>query len=144
MGQRCRCCSLPDRELLDLALVGGASMRRVAARFRVPATCVRRHRQRHLPAELVEAQRLRELSRANTLAERLLYLEQEAAAVLLEAQGERGASWQSRTAHRRTRLQAVEELRRLVELREVETRLVEIEQAAQEARLRSEVSGGVE
>jgi hypothetical protein len=134
MPRRCTICSLPpeDLEQVNTLLVAGIPFRRIAPHFGVSDRSLRRHRESHLPAELVLAQRLRRLNAADGLVDRLLYLEQEAGRILEQCRVERPGSWQSRTAHRRTALRAIAELRRLAELREVERRLTEVEQTLAE------------
>lgn len=56
MGRVCTVCTHPERGDIDAALAGeSASKRRIAARYAVSATSLRRHAREHLPARLVKA-----------------------------------------------------------------------------------------
>ena len=54
-GRPCTVCEHPDRAELDRAITGGASLSQLAARFRLPATTIGRHRANHVPTEAMRA-----------------------------------------------------------------------------------------
>jgi len=86
----CTVCSLPKREAIDRALVGGASNRSVASLYDVSEAAVRRHRTNHLPARMVMAEKAAELVEADNLLDQVGDLQRRALAILdrAEAAGE--------------------------------------------------------
>jgi hypothetical protein len=71
MPRVCTVCSSPDRDAIDAAIVSGAPSRRIAVRYGVGATSIRRHARAHLSPAIVAAQDAVEEERGQTLAERL-------------------------------------------------------------------------
>ncbi len=66
----CPACRSEQREAIDRALLAGASLRTVSARFSVSLTAAFRHKRDHLPAALVQAHsQRREVHASNLLAE---------------------------------------------------------------------------
>jgi DNA-binding transcriptional ArsR family regulator len=56
MPMRCKVCSHPEREKLDIALAQGVAMEPLARRYDLPPSSVRRHRNNgHIPAEIIDA-----------------------------------------------------------------------------------------
>ena len=79
-------CSLPRREAIDRALVGGASNRSVASLYDVSEAAVRRHRTNHLPARMVMAEKAAELVEADNLLDQVGDLQRRALAILDRAE----------------------------------------------------------
>lgn len=86
MPRVCSICQHPDRDAIDRRLVEGATYRDIAGQFRLSKSAVERHRESHLPAKLVRAQEVRELTEADALLRRMLQLEQRARQILDQAQ----------------------------------------------------------
>ncbi|MEP7081901.1 MAG: hypothetical protein ABI841_02870 [Chloroflexota bacterium] len=107
MPRVCTVCSSPDRDAIDAALVSGAPMRRIAPRYGVSETAIRRHRNRHLSPAIVALQEQREEERGETLADRLEGLYRRAERILDAAEtGRQG----------QLSLAAIRELRGIAEL----------------------------
>jgi hypothetical protein len=64
MSQPCTICTHAKRRAIDEELVAGAPNRRIASRYHVIETSVRRHRQRHLPEKMVKAQEAEDVRQA--------------------------------------------------------------------------------
>jgi hypothetical protein len=64
MGRPCTVCTHPSRQAIDKALIGGASMGEIAAKFRVTADAAGRHNAAHLPVRLVKAAETEDLKQA--------------------------------------------------------------------------------
>jgi hypothetical protein len=58
VARPCTVCSSPERVAIDKALVDGEPRRRIAARFGVPETSLRRHAVEHLPEVLAAGQHM--------------------------------------------------------------------------------------
>ena len=86
MPRSCTVCSLPRREAIDRALVGGASNRSVASLYDVSEAAVRRHRTNHLPARMVMAEKAAELVEADNLLDQVGDLQRRALAILDRAE----------------------------------------------------------
>ncbi len=86
MPRSCTVCSLPRREAIDRALVGGASNRSVASLYDVSEAAVRRHRSNHLPARMVMAEKAAELVEADNLLDQVGDLQRRALAILDRAE----------------------------------------------------------
>ena len=86
MPRSCTVCSLPGREAIDRALVGGASNRSVASLYDVSEAAVRRHRTNHLPARMVMAEKAAELVEADNLLDQVGDLQRRALAILDRAE----------------------------------------------------------
>ena len=67
MGQRCSICRHPHREEIDRALIAGEPRRRIAARYAVSETSLRRHAKNHLPEKLARAQEVQDVVSADKL-----------------------------------------------------------------------------
>jgi hypothetical protein len=76
MPRACTVCTSEHRDAIDAAIVSGAPSRRIAPRYGVGETAIRRHRRAHLSPAIVAAQDAAADERGQTLAERLegLYL----------------------------------------------------------------------
>lgn len=63
----CTCCTHPNREMIDRALVAGTSLRDIAGQFGVSKSAVERHKADHLPAMLVKSEEARQVAHADDL-----------------------------------------------------------------------------
>lgn len=85
MPRVCTACAHPERDAIDAALVRGEeSKRRIAARFSVSETAIRRHVE-HVPSRLSRAAERQEIASIDSLLERLRSLNAEVASILREA-----------------------------------------------------------
>lgn len=70
MPRVCSICISKNRNKIDQSLVSGAgSISGIAREFRVSEDALDRHKRKHLPETLVQAEKGRELARAETLAD---------------------------------------------------------------------------
>ena len=67
MTRRCTVCSHPDRDLVDLEIVGRAVYRRIATVHGLTEASIRRHAAAHIPATMALAAGAAEVSRADVL-----------------------------------------------------------------------------
>ena len=67
MPRRCTVCACAAREDVDAALVAGEPYRRIAARYGLSETAVRRHKADHLPAALASASEAAAVARGDDL-----------------------------------------------------------------------------
>ncbi len=107
MPRTCTICQHPQREALDLALVGGAALSETAALFRVSSDAVSRHKANHLPAKLVLAEKAAEVAEADDLLSQVQGLQARTLAILEAAEASR---------EHRTALTAIREARSNLEL----------------------------
>ena len=106
MSRVCTICSHEQSDDIDRALVLGLPNRRIAAQYGTTEQAVRRHKDKHLPTLLAEAQRH---VRADTLMARLEHYTQSAHGIRAKAE---------KSGDLRTALAAIRELVRIVELQE--------------------------
>lgn len=88
MPRRCTICSNPQRDRIDEAILGGQPLRGISRTFcggLGAEDSLGRHRDRHLPARLVEAKGARDALAADDLLERLITLSRETREILSEA-----------------------------------------------------------
>jgi hypothetical protein len=64
MPRACTICTHPARAAIDKALAGGATMRELAAKYRVSPDAMERHSAAHLPARIVKAQEAEDVRQA--------------------------------------------------------------------------------
>jgi hypothetical protein len=107
MARPCVVCTHKSRAEIEAAAVGPEPNRRVATRFRITESSLRRHMESHVPRALAVAAEARELARADTLAGQVRDLQ--AHANRLRATAERDGDV-------RAALMAVKTLADLVEL----------------------------
>lgn len=105
--RRCTVCVHPERRAIDASLVAGEPYRVIAKRHGVSHDAVNRHRLRHLPAAMVQANAAAEAADANDLLTKCAVLEADARRI--------GGAAES-AGDLRTALAAVRELVRMVEL----------------------------
>lgn len=108
MPRICTACAHAERDALDLALVRGAPMRRIAAEYALSETAVRRHAAKHLPAALVTANEAREACRGERLVAEIVALQGKAVELVARAEAEGDV---------RAAVVALKEARECVELR---------------------------
>lgn len=86
-GRPCSVCTCADREEIDRALaVEASSIRNVAERHEIPATCVWRHAKSHLPATMLAASASADAARADRLLDAVLDLKARVAAAIERAE----------------------------------------------------------
>jgi len=107
MPRSCTICQHPDREALDLALVGGAALSETAALFRVSNDAVSRHKANHLPAKFVLAQEAEDVREALDVVKQLKAINAASLHILKEAR-ERGKQG--------TALAAIDRIHKQIEL----------------------------
>ena len=108
MPRQCSICIHADREAIDKALVEGtSSVPAIATLFDVSQRALYRHREKHLPETLAQAQEAREVAQADDLLAQLDGLRKEAHRIKDKA--EKGGEY-------RTALTGIRELVRIVEL----------------------------
>lgn len=134
MSRRCTVCQHPDLGEIDAALVEGESSYAVAARYSsVSRAAVERHKGSHLPAKLVRAKEVRDLTDADALMHRALRYEQRARIILDRAEegGDLGMALRAITTARNTLALLV----RMRETWELEQRLEQLEDQIRQAEL---------
>lgn len=88
MPRVCTACAHAEHESLDLALIRGEPMRRIAAEHGLSETAVRRHAEKHLPAALVTANEAREACRGERLLAEAMALQGKALELVARAEAE--------------------------------------------------------
>ena len=88
MPRVCTVCGHPERAALESALVAGEPTRRIAARFAVSDTALRRHKSDHVAQALAKAQAAAEIVRAEDLLGQVRALERKAETLLARAEHE--------------------------------------------------------
>lgn len=88
MARRCTICDHAKRDEIDACLVSNETLRDIAGRYGLKRTSLHRHQEKHLPAQLVQAQEIEEVVRADNLLGQLLHLQKSALAILKQAEGE--------------------------------------------------------
>jgi hypothetical protein len=84
--RRCTICSHPERETIDEALVSGAALSALSAKYRVSEDALGRHKGNHLPAKLVMAQAAEEVAQADTMLGQVRDLQSRALTILGRAE----------------------------------------------------------
>ncbi len=82
MPRICTICVHPQHQAIDLALAGGATMRELAALYRVSPDAIERHNAAHLPARLVKAREAEEVAQADDLLSQVRNLQGAALRIL--------------------------------------------------------------
>ncbi len=86
MARSCTVCLCAERDAVDAALVAGEPNRRIAARYGLSETSVRRHKASHLPAAVVSAGEAAEVERADELLGQARALQERALSILGNAE----------------------------------------------------------
>jgi len=107
MPRKCTVCEHPQAEEINTALLNGVSLRNIAERYSVSKTALHRHKESHLPADLVKAQEAREIAKADSLLDQVTELRDKALSILDKAE---------QAGDLRTALQGVREAKGCLEL----------------------------
>jgi len=108
MSRKCSICAHQQGQAIDEALVAGtASLREIASLFAVSQSALRRHKARHLPAALAQAQEAQEAAHGDDLLNRLDKLTTEAHRIKDKAE---------KAGDYRTAIAGIRELVRIVEV----------------------------
>ena len=103
----CSCCTHPEREAIDAALVNRDSLRDIAGHFKVSKSAVERHKAEHLPATLAKAQDAKETAIADDLLAQVKALRGKSISILQKAEA---------AGYLRTALLGIREARSCIEL----------------------------
>ena len=107
MAKTCGICSHSEREFIDVQLVNGTPLRRVAEQYGTSATALHRHKSDHLPAALVKGKDAEEVAHGDSLLDQVRGLQGKALDILLRAEA---------AGDLRTALGAIREARANLEL----------------------------
>lgn len=107
MPRKCSICEHPQAEEINTALLNGVSLRNIAERYSVSKTALHRHKESHLPADLVKAKEAQEVAKADSLLDQVAELRDKALAILAKAE---------QAGDLRTALQGIKEARGCLEL----------------------------
>jgi hypothetical protein len=86
MPRACSVCIHKDRTEIEAAAIGPEPNRRVATRFRITESSLRRHLESHLPRAMVVAREAAEMTQADTLLGRVHRIETDARRLLQKAE----------------------------------------------------------
>ncbi len=86
MGRDCKVCSHEDRNVIDQRLISGTPTRQIADEFGIGRESVNRHKNNHLPAELLKSKKLAEITAADSLIVRVEGLYDKALTLLNKAE----------------------------------------------------------
>ncbi len=106
MARTCSLCRHERRAEIDAALMAGLSNRTISKQFEITDSAVQRHRS-HLPRALAPANRAAEVTRADSLLEKLAEIESAARRIAAQAEA---------AEDHRSAIAAIRELIRLAEL----------------------------
>jgi hypothetical protein len=70
-GNKCEVCTHPDKTTIEERMLSGVSVRKLADEFNIGRMSVQRHRQNHLPHELIKSKKLQEMKTADDLVSRI-------------------------------------------------------------------------
>jgi len=107
LPRKCSICEHPQAEEINTALLNGVSLRNIAERYSVSKTALHRHKESHLPADLVKAKEAQEVAKADSLLDQVAELRDKALAILAKAE---------QAGDLRTALQGIKEARGCLEL----------------------------
>ncbi len=105
MGRTCSICRSKQRPEIDVAIVAGESVRTIAGRYGTNRSAVQRHRD-HIPAALADAKQATDGAHADDLLAKVRQLETDARRLAASAEA---------AGDRRTALQGIRELLRIIE-----------------------------
>lgn len=86
MSRPCTVCTHESRGEIEVAAVGAEPNRRVATRFRITESSLRRHLESHLPRAMVVAREAAEMTQADALLGRVHRIETDARRLLQKAE----------------------------------------------------------
>lgn len=89
MARSCVTCAHPSLTEIDRAIVAGEPLTRVAVRFGLTESTIRRHSAEHIPDALAKSQQAADVARADSLIDRLRGLGKTTMEVLKEARDEK-------------------------------------------------------
>ena len=107
MPRVCTCCTHPERQAIDKALVANESYRNIAERFGTSVGALTRHKAEHLPVKLAKAQAAKETAFADDLLAQVKALRNKSISILQQAE---------EAGDLRTALLGIREARSCVEL----------------------------
>jgi hypothetical protein len=87
MPRTCTVCTHAEHRAIDEALVSGAALPAIAAQYRVSQDALGRHKARHLPAAMVQAQGAAEVAHGDNLLAQVRDLQTKALGILSKAEG---------------------------------------------------------
>ena len=67
MGRQCTVCGHKDAEEINKLLLSGTSLRDVAGQFDLSKTALARHKENHIPKELLKSNDIQEIAKADAL-----------------------------------------------------------------------------
>jgi hypothetical protein len=85
MPRICTICTHPERAAIDAAIAAGEPNRRIAPRYQLEETAIRRHKVSHLAEKLTKAMERRDIAEGDSLLDRLHQVTVETQTVLAEA-----------------------------------------------------------
>jgi len=107
MGNRCSICMNPKRPEIDEAIIRGDTLRTVSLQYGMSTASVQRHKNAHLPKELVIAKDAKDVAAAGNLLSELTDLKDRTERILAKCE---------QAGDLRTALLGIKELRNCVEL----------------------------
>ncbi len=107
MSRKCKACSHKKRKEIDRDLVDSVPYRTITKKYDITRQSLIRHKDNHLPAELVKAKEVKEVIQAGDLLDRLVGLQLEARDILDKVKKSESYT---------TALAAIRELSRLMEI----------------------------
>jgi hypothetical protein len=107
MARKCNVCSHADRERIDKKLIAGHQLRVLSRQFQIDKSSLWRHKNNHIPLDLVKSHKVQEYARANHLADEI---------EALRVKAERISNKAEKKGDYRTALAGIRELTRIVEL----------------------------
>jgi hypothetical protein len=107
MPRTCTVCAHPEREAIDKALLSGGNCRGLSALYRVSEDAILRHKNKHLPAAMVQAQGVAEVTHADNLLDQVRDLQRQAKTIKDKAET---------AGDLRTAIAGIREMSRIIEL----------------------------
>ena len=107
MSRKCFVCSHPKRHEIDKSLVKGKTLREITRSFGIDKSALYRHKQKHLPKQLLMVRESEELTRADNLWDQIEWLRAKALSISRKAEEREDY---------RAALAGIRELVRIVEL----------------------------
>jgi hypothetical protein len=107
MGRSCSICSHPQRQAIDRELAAGGVLSKISTKFHVIHESLRRHRDSHLPARVIQAQEAEDVKQALDVVQQLRAINGATLQILSEARAVGDGS---------LALKAIDRLQRQIEL----------------------------
>jgi hypothetical protein len=86
MSRKCTICSHAEAEAINQELIKGTPYRTIADRFNVSKAALIRHKEKHLPVALTQAQAAQEATQADSLLDQIEALRRKAVSLLSQAE----------------------------------------------------------